>query len=233
MISVLSIPTGEYHPTQTPSIELPNQVAEYVSHIALDIGGSLIKLIYFSPDPSEGSSSGSSLSMQDTATCSPTFSAASPGRPVVGSRVTGGGAPLSHVENSSTQCPGSGLHEGAGLGEGREGHNISGAGRLNETETGARANQSRVSTDGVYSGSGGGLVGGNGRGGGWGLPECRFLLQVSSRLHRRLRSTPKADTTLGRRFWFLWVKAIHSKHALLASYSSTLLAAESPTAASL
>ena len=31
-----------------PSIRLPNQDAEYVSHIALDIGGSLIKLIYFS-----------------------------------------------------------------------------------------------------------------------------------------------------------------------------------------
>jgi type II pantothenate kinase len=36
-----------------PSIELPNQDAEYVSHIALDIGGSLIKLVYFSPDPQD------------------------------------------------------------------------------------------------------------------------------------------------------------------------------------
>ncbi len=34
-----------------PSIELPHQEAEYVSHIALDIGGSLVKLVYFSPDP--------------------------------------------------------------------------------------------------------------------------------------------------------------------------------------
>lgn len=34
-----------------PSISLPNQHAEYVTHIALDIGGSLIKLVYFSPDP--------------------------------------------------------------------------------------------------------------------------------------------------------------------------------------
>ena len=35
---------------QAPSIELPNQDAQCVSHIALDIGGSLIKLVYFSPD---------------------------------------------------------------------------------------------------------------------------------------------------------------------------------------
>lgn len=34
----------------TPSIELPHQEAEYVTHIALDIGGSLVKLVYFSPD---------------------------------------------------------------------------------------------------------------------------------------------------------------------------------------
>jgi len=46
------------HPTTNPiraepapSIELPNQDADYVSHIALDIGGTLIKLVYFSPDP--------------------------------------------------------------------------------------------------------------------------------------------------------------------------------------
>lgn len=39
------------HMQPAPSIELPNQDAEYVSHIALDIGGSLIKLVYFSPDP--------------------------------------------------------------------------------------------------------------------------------------------------------------------------------------
>lgn len=32
---------------------LPHQDAEYVNHIALDIGGSLIKLVYFSTDPSE------------------------------------------------------------------------------------------------------------------------------------------------------------------------------------
>ena len=31
-----------------PSIELPHQHAEEVGHIALDIGGSLIKLVYFS-----------------------------------------------------------------------------------------------------------------------------------------------------------------------------------------
>jgi len=29
---------------------LPHQEASYVRHIALDIGGSLIKLVYFSPD---------------------------------------------------------------------------------------------------------------------------------------------------------------------------------------
>ena len=61
-------------PSSAPSIALPNQVSsvlhcrlhafsdlhfpptqepEYVSHIALDIGGSLIKLVYFSPDPSD------------------------------------------------------------------------------------------------------------------------------------------------------------------------------------
>jgi hypothetical protein len=38
-----------------PSIQLPNQDAEYVTHIALDIGGSLIKLVYFSTDPHEHS----------------------------------------------------------------------------------------------------------------------------------------------------------------------------------
>lgn len=33
-----------------PSISLPQQDADCISHIALDIGGSLIKLVYFSPD---------------------------------------------------------------------------------------------------------------------------------------------------------------------------------------
>ena len=33
-----------------PSIVLPQQDADVISHIALDIGGSLIKLVYFSPD---------------------------------------------------------------------------------------------------------------------------------------------------------------------------------------
>lgn len=32
---------------------LPHQAPEYVHHIALDIGGSLIKLVYFSPDPAD------------------------------------------------------------------------------------------------------------------------------------------------------------------------------------
>jgi pantothenate kinase len=39
------------HTEPAPSIELPNQDADYISHIALDIGGTLIKLVYFSPDP--------------------------------------------------------------------------------------------------------------------------------------------------------------------------------------
>ncbi len=29
---------------------LPHQDAEYIRHIAIDIGGSLIKLVYFSPE---------------------------------------------------------------------------------------------------------------------------------------------------------------------------------------
>ncbi len=29
---------------------LPHQQAEFISHIAIDIGGSLIKLVYFSPE---------------------------------------------------------------------------------------------------------------------------------------------------------------------------------------
>jgi hypothetical protein len=47
-------PCGASHvPRMAPSIALPNQDAEYVSHIALDIGGSLIKLVYFSPEQEE------------------------------------------------------------------------------------------------------------------------------------------------------------------------------------
>lgn len=48
---------GQANRLPAPSIALPNQDAELVSHIALDIGGSLIKLVYFSPDPPEESSS--------------------------------------------------------------------------------------------------------------------------------------------------------------------------------
>ncbi|GLI70548.1 hypothetical protein VaNZ11_015467 [Volvox africanus] len=47
-----------YQPAPAPSIQLPNQDAEYVSHIAIDIGGSLIKLVYFSPDPADAGSVG-------------------------------------------------------------------------------------------------------------------------------------------------------------------------------
>ena len=44
-----------FRPTGTrcrdaPSIVLPHQDANYISHIALDIGGSLIKLIHFSTE---------------------------------------------------------------------------------------------------------------------------------------------------------------------------------------
>ncbi len=39
---------------QAPSIELPNVAPQCVSHIALDLGGSLIKLVYFSPDGDDG-----------------------------------------------------------------------------------------------------------------------------------------------------------------------------------
>eukprot|EP00210_Caulerpa_lentillifera_P003727 g3560.t1 len=41
-----------------PSIILPYQKEDYMSHIALDIGGSLIKLVYFSKDTSRSSSDG-------------------------------------------------------------------------------------------------------------------------------------------------------------------------------
>jgi pantothenate kinase len=40
-------------PRGAPSIVLPHQEASYVRHIALDIGGSLIKLVYFSPDSAD------------------------------------------------------------------------------------------------------------------------------------------------------------------------------------
>lgn len=39
---------------RTPSIVLPFQDVEYVSHIAIDIGGSLIKLVYFSTGDQDG-----------------------------------------------------------------------------------------------------------------------------------------------------------------------------------
>ena len=43
-----------------PSISLPQQQADCISHIALDIGGSLIKLVYFSPEggPSPSTANG-------------------------------------------------------------------------------------------------------------------------------------------------------------------------------
>lgn len=41
-----------------PSITLPNQDADFITHIALDIGGSLIKLVYFSPDDATSQTNG-------------------------------------------------------------------------------------------------------------------------------------------------------------------------------
>ena len=51
-----------------PSIVLPHQDASYISHIALDIGGSLIKLVYFSSDKPTATtrSSGSSTNQPGT-----------------------------------------------------------------------------------------------------------------------------------------------------------------------
>ena len=43
-----ALPGNREH--DAPSIVLPHQDASYISHIALDIGGSLIKLVYFSSD---------------------------------------------------------------------------------------------------------------------------------------------------------------------------------------
>lgn len=39
-----------------PSIVLPHQQADFVRHIAIDIGGSLIKLVYFSPEDPQAES---------------------------------------------------------------------------------------------------------------------------------------------------------------------------------
>ena len=39
-----------------PSIVLPHQQADFVRHIAIDIGGSLMKLVYFSPEDTLGES---------------------------------------------------------------------------------------------------------------------------------------------------------------------------------
>lgn len=79
--------------------------------------------------------------------------------------MTGGGAPLGHAENSTAPCPVSGIQDRAGLSERREGHDLSRGAQGEEREAGIRA-----STDGTYGSSGGGLIGGNGRGGAWGCP---------------------------------------------------------------
>lgn len=47
-----------------PSIVLPHQDANYISHIALDIGGSLIKLVYFSSDKPDARTRSASSNIQ-------------------------------------------------------------------------------------------------------------------------------------------------------------------------
>ena len=49
-----------------PSIVLPHQDASYISHIALDIGGSLVKLVYFSSDKPDARSRSSSSNQPGT-----------------------------------------------------------------------------------------------------------------------------------------------------------------------
>ena len=49
-IDKISGQTNAERGKEAPSILLPHQAAEYVSHIAIDIGGSLVKLVYFLPD---------------------------------------------------------------------------------------------------------------------------------------------------------------------------------------
>lgn len=45
---------GKRPSRDAPAIVLPNQDAQYITHIALDIGGSLVKLLYFSQDVEGG-----------------------------------------------------------------------------------------------------------------------------------------------------------------------------------
>lgn len=80
--SVIVTFPGRLHPA--PSIVLPNQDGEYISHIALDIGGSLIKLVYFSPDPAEHISDATA--------------AASTSSPAVPSSTSRGGVTAQHDE---------------------------------------------------------------------------------------------------------------------------------------
>ena len=63
---VLLICCAEASSRDAPSIELPHQHAEEVGHIALDIGGSLIKLLYFSSADS-GASSEAMTGLKSTA----------------------------------------------------------------------------------------------------------------------------------------------------------------------
>ena len=58
MIPPSSVPAAGQKRRDAPSIVLPQQDADVISHIALDIGGSLIKLVYFSPDVPPASGEG-------------------------------------------------------------------------------------------------------------------------------------------------------------------------------
>eukprot|EP00963_Diacronema_lutheri_P013486 scaffold2636_cov340-Pavlova_lutheri.AAC.148 len=59
---------GKEDPTKglgAPSIALPNQNREFVPHLALDIGGSLVKMVYFAPSSNErGEDAGTSAGGQ-------------------------------------------------------------------------------------------------------------------------------------------------------------------------
>ena len=51
-----SEPAADQRRRDAPSIVLPHQQADFVRHIAIDIGGSLIKLVYFSPEDAQAES---------------------------------------------------------------------------------------------------------------------------------------------------------------------------------
>lgn len=114
-VSVVGPPTGpnarRYQPAPAPSIQLPNQDAEYVNHIAIDIGGSLIKLVYFSPDPVDNGSS----SEGDTPSGSPPSS--SPGISGSGDHLTQAAAAATVPQRRSPQQQSSSRGGTSGLAE--------------------------------------------------------------------------------------------------------------------